>query len=250
VDGRDNENASSQTLKAVLGLRGMILAGELAPGERVLEQRLVERLGVSRTPARMAILRVCEEGLVASLANGGFAVARFSMRDVFDAICVRGSLEGMAARLAAEREPSPRLLGQMQDCVDRLDELVDGLAADPDLTGYVERNDRFHELLLEAAQSPMVQRSLEHMVQLPFATPNGFVSVSRPDTEGVYKIIVASQDQHRSMVEAIRQREGSRAAAIAMEHSRSAWKYLQLMLRSGDARDRFPAMRLVVEDAA
>src|SRR5512132_3325636 len=93
----------SQAVKAQLRLREMILAGELPGGSRIAELAIVEKLGVSRTPIRAALVRLEQEGLLQALPNGGFAVRTFSERDVSDAIEMRGTVEGLAARLAAER---------------------------------------------------------------------------------------------------------------------------------------------------
>ena len=64
----------SQTVRAELRLREMILAADLAPGERIVELALVDKLGVSRTPIRAALLRLSQEGLLEPLASGGYAV--------------------------------------------------------------------------------------------------------------------------------------------------------------------------------
>lgn len=238
------EDAPSQSLKAVLGLRSMILEGVLQPGERVLETTLVEKFEVSRTPARAALARVCEEGLLEAVPGGGYMVARFSEADMFDAITIRGQLEGMAARLAAERGVTSTTLLAMQRCVDNIDSVVSQLPEQPDLADYVRLNDQFHELLIEAAQSPMLKRSLERLLVLPFAAPNAFVSVASGDNEAVRDILKVSQEQHRCIVEAIAQREGARAEYLAREHSRSAWKYLKLVFQIG-ADKSSPALRLI-----
>jgi GntR family transcriptional regulator of vanillate catabolism len=65
--------SSSQTTKATLGLRELILDGELMPGERVGEIGLAERLEVSRTPLRIALSTLSHEGLLEQLPGGGFA---------------------------------------------------------------------------------------------------------------------------------------------------------------------------------
>lgn len=234
----------SQTIKAVLGLRGMILDGELQPGERVIEQMLVDKFGVSRTPARAALARVCEEGLLENVRGGGYAVAKFSDNDVFDAIAIRGTLEGMAVRLAAERGVNMPLLTALKKCVDELDQVVSNLEDNPDLTEYVRLNDKLHDLLMQASQSAMVKRSLERLVTLPFAAPNAFVSLVSGDREIVRKILRTSQDQHRAIVEAIEAREGTRAEALAQEHSRSAWKYLQIIFNA-EAKPNLQALLLV-----
>ena len=110
------DGAQSQTVKAKLGLRELVLDGAFAPGERVPEIELAKRLGVSRTPLRLALSTLAHEGLLEPLPGGGFVVRSFTRADVSDAIELRGVLEGTAARLAAERLESP----------DELDPLVDG----------------------------------------------------------------------------------------------------------------------------
>jgi len=233
------ESPPSQTLRAVLGLRRLIIEGDLAAGERVPEQTLVDRLGVSRTPARTALSRVCEEGLLEQLPSGGYTVATFSESDLFDAIAIRGTLEGMAARLAAERGCPDTTLKALKRCLSELDHVVEGLRDSPDLTDYVRLNDELHDLLLGAAASPMLRRTLERHMALPFAAPNAFVNITRADTSEVQAILIVSQDQHRCIVEAIEMREGHRAQALAMEHSLSAWKFLRRII-SGNHRQPLP----------
>ncbi len=241
-----DESGQSQTIKAVLGLRGMIIEGQLKPGERVLEQTVVDKLRVSRTPARVAILRVCEEGLIDALPSGGYVVAKFSESDVFDSIAIRGNLEGMAARLAAERGAPPALLQSLRECVADLDKVIVDLESNPDVTAYVSLNDRFHELLIDASQSNMIKKSLDRITAMPFAAPNSFVSVSNAYSGRVFSILQMSQEQHRCIVDAIANREGARAEALALEHSRSAWKYLRIVFDQEEELLRVPGMNLVV----
>src|SRR5678816_329141 len=94
---------SSQKGRALLLLREMILRGDFQPGERLSELSLVARLSISRTPIRLALERLAHEGLLEPSASGGFVARNFTIEDVWDAIEVRGVLEGTAARLAAER---------------------------------------------------------------------------------------------------------------------------------------------------
>ena len=81
--------AVSQTVRTQVRLREMIVGGELKPGARIAELTLVERLGASRTPIRMALVRLQEEGLLAPLPGGGFTVKDFSESDIHDAIELR-----------------------------------------------------------------------------------------------------------------------------------------------------------------
>src|SRR5919201_1139737 len=102
VESADGE-PTSQTTRALLSLRDLILSGEFPPGTRMSELPLVERLGVSRTPVRLALANLEHEGLLENLEGGGYAVREFTMDEIHDAIELRGVLEGTAARFAAER---------------------------------------------------------------------------------------------------------------------------------------------------
>ena len=97
----------TQITRALLRLRELILSGEFAAGERMSELPLVERLGVSRTPLRLALAELEHEGLLRGLAGGGYVVREFTMADIRDAIELRGVLEGTAARFAVERGATP-----------------------------------------------------------------------------------------------------------------------------------------------
>src|SRR6185436_3496302 len=94
---------SSQRGRALLLLREMIFRGDFQPGERLSELSLVARLSISRTPIRLALERLAHEGLLEASASGGFVAREFTLEDVWDAIEIRGVLEGSAARFAAER---------------------------------------------------------------------------------------------------------------------------------------------------
>lgn len=84
-------------------LRQAILKGELAPGERLMEIQLAEKLGVSRTPIREAIRKLELEGLVLMIPRKGAEVARISEKSMRDVLEVRRSLEELAIELACQR---------------------------------------------------------------------------------------------------------------------------------------------------
>lgn len=84
-------------------LRQAILKGELAPGERLMEIQLAEKLGVSRTPIREAIRKLELEGLVLMIPRKGAEVAKISEKSLRDVLEVRRSLEELAIELACQR---------------------------------------------------------------------------------------------------------------------------------------------------
>lgn len=222
----ENTTNTSQTVRAQLGLRELILGGELAAGARISELWVVERLGVSRTPVRAALMRLQEEGFLDPIPSGGYAVRSFTENDITDAIEVRGTLEGLAARLAAERGASQHILRDLKQCVADIDQVLQGEMNADRFADYVEANERFHALLAQACGSEVVERQLQKAINLPFASPSGFVMVQSvaPDARDT---LILAQSQHRAVVEAIEQREGARAEALMREHARIAHRNLR-----------------------
>lgn len=238
------DSGASQAVKAQLRLREMILAGELAAGARIAELVIVERIGVSRTPIRAALMRLEQEGLLQSLPGGGYAVRTFSERDVSDAIELRGTVEGLTARLAAERGVPAPLLREASACLEQIDEVLSRRALDDKaFLSYVTLNQKFHNLLADMAGSAVLARELERVVKLPFASPSGFVVVQANSPQARDMLVVA-QDQHRQVLDAIARREGSRAEAIMREHARIAQRNLREAMQDRN-RDRMPGVQLI-----
>lgn len=240
----EGEKSQSRTVTALLAVRELILEGELAPGSRISELSVADRTGISRTPIRAALQRLEEEGLVETIPSGGFAVKSFSQQDVFDAIEVRGTLEGLAARLAAERSSKGRL-GPLHACLEELDAVVESaISSEEGFSGYVAANARLHATIVDLAESPTLRRQIERAVSLPFASPSGFVMAQAQMPES-HRILLVAQDQHRCVVEAIAGGEGARAQAIMEEHARLAARNLRLALSHEKAFERVPGGSLI-----
>ncbi|MBS0340444.1 MAG: GntR family transcriptional regulator [Proteobacteria bacterium] len=239
-----SEPGGSQAVKAQLRLRELILAGELAGGTRIAEVAISEMLGVSRTPVRSALMRLEQEGLLEALPNGGYAVRTFSERDVSDAIELRGTLEGLAARLAAERGAPAVVLREARACLARIDELLrESSLDDAAFSRYVALNEQFHALLYEMSGSALVTQQLDRAVNLPFASPSAFVVV-QANSPAARDMLVIAQDQHIQVLDAIESREGARAESLMREHSRIARRNLREALH-GSADHSLPGVQLI-----
>ena len=228
---------SSQTGRALLLLREMILRGDFQPGERLSELSLVARLSISRTPIRMALERLAHEGLLETSASGGFVARNFTIEDVWDAIEVRGVLEGTAARLAAER-----LVDESE--VERLRQFRDEMISIQELTldtldRFLELNDAFHSELVSLAKSPMLAWTLERVTSLPFGAPGSLV-FTRSQLPAAVSIMKVGHEQHRSMVEAIQSRQGTRAESVAREHARLSRRTIEIALNDTHMKSRMP----------
>jgi GntR family transcriptional regulator of vanillate catabolism len=221
----------SQTLRALLEMRELILRGAFAPGERLREVPLAARLNVSRTPLRLVLDRLAQEGLLKARATGGFVASEFSVEDIRDAIEIRGVLEGAAAHRAAERFKTAEEVSRLRACIAALDGLVRETPNDIEFFArYIDLNGQFHAMILELAKSPMLSRSMEHVLSLPFASPNAFFLTETETVEG-RETILLSQAHHRAIASAIVDGEPSRAEMLAREHSRLARTNLESALK-------------------
>ena len=234
----------SVQLRAQLQLREMILAGELPAGLRIAELTIVEKLGFSRTPIRAALVKLEQEGLLDALPNGGYAVKTFSERDVAEAIELRGTLEGLSARLAAERGAAPVVLNEARQCLQSIDAVLSASTLDDEaFASYVKLNEQFHTLLSELSGSSVIAKELERVCGLPFASPSGFVVV-QANSPKARDMLVVAQDQHWQVLDAIDRREGSRAESLMREHSRIAQRNLREVVQS-QTLNKLPGVSLI-----
>lgn len=224
---RSGQLRASQTVKAMLRLRQLILDGHLKPGERVPELALVKHTGVSRTPIRAALIQLAEEGLLEPSSSGGFVVREFDEQEVFDAIDLRGTLEGAAARRAAERHLSHEQLAPMRDCVGAMDAIANSRKLDlQHFSDYVRLNEEFHRLLVVMANSAVLGRAIDRVLALPFASPSAFV-LAQSALPHAQKILTTAQQHHRAILRAIASGDADEAERLAREHSTLAKRNLQ-----------------------
>ncbi len=224
-------HSASQTARATLLLREMVIEGHFSPGERIKEIPLAAQLRVSRIPLRLALQRLAHEGLLEIRQTRGFVVQQFSTTDIYDAIELRGLLEGAAARLAAERLRDGRDLAPLRDACKAMEDLFQKRKLTLDgFTGYIEFNARFHKGLVELSHSRILRRAVEHASALPFGSPSAFLLTQQAVEDSRHLFLVAL-DHHRDIVEAIAGREGTRAETLAREHARLARRNLDTALK-------------------
>lgn len=213
---------AAQIDRVVSELRAMMVSGELAPGERIIELQFSARLGVSRTPLRLALAELEKEGLLERLPSRGFRVRAFSVDDIADAVDVRGVLEGMAARLIAERGASAQWLEQMHTVVEEGRRLVEGAISNPrstvDAMAWSQINRRFHALLVAEARNRALASALEHNNKAPLTDP---AALPLPSTPSFLEtpFVLRAQADHEDLLQAINRREAARAENIMREHA-------------------------------
>jgi len=191
-------------------LRALILTGEYGPDERLIEEQLAERLGVSRTPVRQALTMLEAEGLVEIEPNRGATVCSFSIEDVWDIYDLRAVLEGHAARRAAGRierrelEYLRELTGEMEGLAGRFDDHEEEIRA------LVGLNQEFHGTIVEASRNRRLGRLINRTVEIPLMFKAFFWYTPHER--------IISNHYHRQILEALEGGDADRAEIIMREH--------------------------------
>lgn len=146
-------------------LRSMILGGELAPGERLVEAKLTEQLGVSRPPVREALKDLQHEGLVVQHARRGMVVRELTRHDVYELVTLRDDLEALALRLTLPvADP-----GDLDGVREALEALEQHGGEGPGRSALVELGFGFHLAVVALARHRRLletYRSLQLQMQL------------------------------------------------------------------------------------
>lgn len=189
-------------------LKRRIIDGRFPPGAKLTEESLVKELGVSRTPIREALNRLAQDGLITIIPYRGAFVTTLSEEDVRDVFEIREALEGMAARLAAERM-TPKTLARLRR------HFKEGMAASRG-NGYVEYShaDReFHEALARASGN-------RQLIQFLKALADRFQMIRR-QTVRLSGRAQKSFREHLTVIEALSRRDPHMAETRIREHIRN-----------------------------
>lgn len=205
-------------------LRRRILTGVLAPGERLVEDRLAGQLGVSRNPVREAIRVLETEGLVEVLPRRGAAVARPERRQAEELFEIRIALEGLAARLAA-RHRTPETAAELRAVLDAARPAVAETATDARAVGPVaDHNTTFHVTVARISGN----EQLDALVRPLLARAQWvFVQTARHRATG-------SWAEHAAICDAIAAGDEEAAAALATAHVAAARRSYRASLAGTD----------------
>jgi len=191
-------------------LKSAILSGRYTPGEKLAEEHLAERLGVSRTPVREALHKLESEGLIKLRMKRGFIASRDSKEEVEDLLELRAVLEGYALRLISEKI-SEETLDRLNGLIDRAEEALKSNRTDEVFKWNTQFHDSLHELISEKHRLyPLIVNIRKYVLRYRRDT------LSNP--EGVKRTI----DGHRKIVLALRLRDPALCEYIMREHIREA----------------------------
>jgi DNA-binding GntR family transcriptional regulator len=186
-------------------LRQAILKGELAPGERLMEIQLAERLGVSRTPIREAIRKLELEGLVLMIPRKGAEVAKISEKSLRDVLEVRRSLEELAIELACQRM-TPEAVEELEKKQEEFKEAVE--QGNP--MEIAETDEAYHDVIYKGTCNDRLVQMINNLREQMYRYRLEYIK-----DEDKRQILLL---EHDNILRAVRQRKVQEAKEAMREH--------------------------------
>lgn len=193
-------------------LKESILAGELKPGDKIVSFQIAKELGVSSTPVREAIKQLEKEGLVCRPYHKTPTVKSMTVQDVYEIFTLREVLEGLAARLAADNITEGEI-----DKLEQVQEVGEEFVSQSDWSSYeIRSNMPFHNTILVLAKNERLSEVLSKI-----HTHNNFLITTRLTMPGASQ---KSVREHRSILDALREKDGTNAERLMRAHISRAMK--------------------------
>lgn len=186
-------------------IRENILSGQYKCNEELKEKTIGDELGVSRTPVREALRQLELEGLVRIIPNRGAFVEGISEQDIKDIYEIRARLEGLCAKWAAAAITAEQIAELEENIY-----LVDFHAQKKNYGQILELDNKFHEVLYQASGSRMLNHELSAF--------HHYVERVRKITLSMPERVVKSNDEHKKIVEALKQHDAEEAERLATSH--------------------------------
>lgn len=186
-------------------LRDLILQGELLPGQKLVQEELAQRLGVSRTPLRSAIAALERDGFVTVSPRGEATVLEFGPRRIADLFEIRAVLEGLTCRLVApkiERKQTMYLRSLIMSSVPE--------PGSEDWAAYREADHEFHTFLTSLIEDNFLTRQLEAL--------QGIMTLSF--AQGLLRPPHETLGEHIEIIDALEARDQDRAERAMLNHIR------------------------------
>lgn len=186
-------------------LREAILKEDLKPGERLMEQQLAQKLGVSRTPIREAIRMLEQEGLAITTPRKGAEVARMTLKDMEDVLEIREALEELAVKIASEKINEEQLV-RLRKVAENFETLTKGGV----VKKLAEADVNFHDVIYEAADNPKLVTLLNNLREQLYRYRVEYLK--NPE---VYPALIS---EHEKILESLENHDSKRAMEIMHEH--------------------------------
>ncbi|MBE0450907.1 MAG: GntR family transcriptional regulator [Clostridia bacterium] len=186
-------------------IREDILNGRYLTGDKLVEIKLADELGVSRTPVREALKQLELDGLVDNIPNRGVVVKGISQDDIDDILTIRLCIEGLVGQWAAER-----ILDEEVKELEEIFDLMEFYTSKGDIDKIFELNTKFHEALYKATKSRYLEGVLKDF-QL-------FIKSSRNNSLKMEGRLFTALEEHRNILEAIKNHDQENTRISLVKH--------------------------------
>ena len=216
VDYKFNINANEYLpLRDVVfnTLRDAILTGKLQPGERLMENQLAEKLGVSRTPIREALRMLELENLVELVPRKGAQVLDMSEKDIIDVLELRGALEALGVKLACKNMSDEEILKLKKAHSDMMQIFESG-----DVEKMADADENFHDIIFNATGNDKLIQIISNLRIQVYR-----YRLAHLKSPG-QKVVI--EEQHNKIINAIENRIPSEGSKVAYEHVKYHTEYI------------------------
>lgn len=196
----------------------MLIRGEFESGQHLQEIPLARQLNASRTPVRLALGALAQEGLLVHKPNSGFLVREFTIKEISDAVLIRGELEAVAARMVAEKGMSDGTAAALRETLDMASQLVsDGRITVERYSRWFDLNGAFHDLIVKETANATLSNAISQISKIPLVGA-GVMAASIDNEDRINEVVAKSQAEHEAILQAMLNRQSLRAHALMYEH--------------------------------
>ncbi len=204
------ENKAPVSTGLLARMQEDILTGEMRPGEKIIEQKLCEKYGASRTPVREALKQLEADGLVEYILNRGYFVIGMSDRDFEDMFDLRKACEIQAVKWAIER-----ITEEEMERLEETFEFMEFYTMRSDTEKMLVINAGFHQIIYEASKNRMLQKLLTSL--------QSYLKYKSPGVVQQDNYLTTVLEEHRAIFKAFMDedpREGGRAMEIHINRAK------------------------------
>gem|GEM_PF-521988 len=194
-------------------IKQQIIQEKLLPGQWLVERDLCGKYGLSRTPIREILWKLCADGLLYQESNRGFTVRRLSLEQILEVFQMREAVEGMAARLACSKGD-----GTFHSTIREIKSKLEKVNIDRDATGGIQLGRRLHNAIIETAGNVLMSETCERLNNLTILT--SLITRKSPPIEK------ASRDAHARIIDSLLEQDDVRSEQAMRDHLRETCRNL------------------------
>lgn len=195
------QNVSEELIKMI---KKQILAGELNPGDRIVETKLARQLGLSQSPIREALRQLQGEGIIKIVPNKGPSVVALEMKDIFEVYSIRSMLEGLAMRMAVHNATDEEI-----DELERFYESMKTKLHDDSVAYLLEDSLQIHETIIRLSNHSRLHKMYQS-ITFQVALVNRMLGVRSSKQQEV--------EEHGELIAALKKRDPDEAEHIMRKH--------------------------------